>query len=535
MRGLNKIGWGAAVVPIAAVATGAVLLLAGGASDADDPPGASAAYPGGNPANHRHAIGPLEAANVSRLEVAWRLPLSGQSLFGRHASLPVVSGGVVYSQDLASNVQAIDLRSGEVIWEKLYESQSVGPNGVVVAGDSVLGATATEAFALDRESGEERWAVELVRNGVEGIDMAPGYRDGRVYVSTVPVNVSGGYRGGGVGVLWALDAESGERLWRFDTVPADLWGRPDVNAGGGLWYPPSFDEEGFMYFGVGNPAPFSGTVEFPWGSSRPGPNLYTNSMVKLDAASGELQWHYQLTPHDVYDWDFQNSPVLVEAGGKELAIGAGKAGVVIALDRETGTVAWRRAVGTHNGHDADSILAMNGQHEALESPATVFPGMTGGVIAPMATDGSALFVPIVNNAMIVAADKEPRMSPSSSGEIVALDLASGEVEWKRVLPAPAYGATTTVNDIVLATTYDGTIYALETDDGQVAWQEKLPAGTNTGVTVAGDTVIAPAGVADGDQVAQIVAYRLGDGGNAVSAQARRAESSGSAIGAGGVR
>ena len=71
-----------------------------------------------------------------------------------------------------------------------------------------------------------------------------------------------------------------------------------------------------MYFGVGNPAPFPGTTEYPWGSSRPGPNLYTNSLVKLDAKTGKLQWYYQVTPHDIYDWDFQNPPILAKVNGQ---------------------------------------------------------------------------------------------------------------------------------------------------------------------------------------------------------------------------
>ena len=155
--------------------------------------------------------------------------------------------------------------------------------------------------------------MQLIRNEQEGIDMAPGYHDGIVYVSTVPVNVGEFYGAGGVGILWALDAKTGKKLWHFDTVPKDLWGKPEVNSGGGLWYTPAFDEKGSMYFGVGNPAPFPGTEsEEPWGSSRPGPNLYSDSLVKLDAKTGKLEWYYQVTPHALYDWDFQNPPILVE-------------------------------------------------------------------------------------------------------------------------------------------------------------------------------------------------------------------------------
>jgi alcohol dehydrogenase (cytochrome c) len=146
-----------------------------------------------------------------------------------------------------------------------------------------------------------------------------------------------------VGTLWALDAKTGQKKWHFDTVPKDLWGDTKVNSGGGLWQPPSFDDKGFIYFGTGNPAPYPGTPQKPWGSSRPGANLYTDSMVKLDAATGKKQWHFQLTPHDIYDWDFQDPPLLISAGGKELAVGAGKSGIVVALDANTGKPVWKRA------------------------------------------------------------------------------------------------------------------------------------------------------------------------------------------------
>src|SRR5690606_26514815 len=131
--------------------------------------------------------------------------------------------------------------------------------------------------------GKELWSVPLVKvPSKEAISIAPGYSDGLVYVSTVPATPDSQYPGGGVGVVYALDAKTGKEAWHWDTVPRSLWGDKKQNSGGGLWYPPSFDEAGFMYVGTGNPAPFPGTPSDPWGKSRPGPSLYTNSVVKLD-------------------------------------------------------------------------------------------------------------------------------------------------------------------------------------------------------------------------------------------------------------
>jgi outer membrane protein assembly factor BamB len=491
----------------------ALLALSGCGSSGDGGAEASftgSGYPGVDAANTRHARGSIDSSNVTDLAVAWTAPIPGTSSFGSYASTPVVDKGVIYSQDLASNVQALSLDSGEVLWTRNYEQPDIGPNGIVVAEGKVFGATPTEAFALDQKTGKQVWSTVLPRNEHEGIDMAPGYGDGLVYVSTVPLNTSELYQGEGVGILWALDAKTGKKKWRFNTVPEKLWGNHKINAGGGLWYPPAFDGKGSMYFGTGNPAPFPGTEQFPWGSSRPGPNLYTNSLIKLDARTGKMDWYHQVTPHDVYDWDFQGPPILIKAGGRDIVVAAGKSGIVLAADRKTGKVLWQRAIGKHNGHDDDGLLAMRGESSKIKLPATVYPGSLGGVIAPMSTDGKTVVAPVVNSPATVLSGFEKQEPGPSTGEVVALDAATGKVKWKQRLATPAFGATTVVNDLVFATSYEGSLSAMDARTGRVVWREKLPAGTNSGVMIEGDTLIAPAGVASATgQKAQIVAYRLG--------------------------
>jgi outer membrane protein assembly factor BamB len=463
------------------------------------------AYPGIDLANTRVAKGEIDTGNVSRLKQSWVLPIEGQGVYGSYASTPVVVNGVVYSQDLESNVQALDLESGEVLWSKSYESADHGPNGLAVADGHVYGATAEEAFALDQKTGDELWTTPL-----EGsIDMAPGADGGKVYVSTVPETPRAEYEAGAVGTLWAMDGKTGKKLWHFDTVPKDLWGDPGVNSGGGLWYPPSFDAKGDVYVGTGNPAPLPGTASKPWGSSRPGNNLYADSMVKLDPNTGKILWHYQQTPHNIYDWDFQDSPVLLKVGGKDVAIGAGKSGVVVAIDSKTGKPIWKTPVGVHNGHDNDPLYAMRGEYKKIKA-GEVFPGQLGGVIAPMASDGKLVYVPVVNHSMTVLSGSEVTEESAATGEVVALDVKSGKIVWNRELESPAYGATLVVNDLVFATTSDGVVHGLKADSGGEVWQAALPAGTNAGVMVSGDTLLAPAGlpVIEG-QVAKLIAYKLG--------------------------
>jgi len=491
------------------VAVGALLVGCGSSSDSSSSSGDASftgdAYSNIDLASTRVAESKIDGGNVSELEEVWSASIKGVGVYGSYASTPVIVNGVIYSQDLESNVEAIDLASGDVLWAKKWESPSHGPNGLAVADGHVYGATASEAFALDQETGKTDWQVDL-----EGaVDMAPGVDDGRVYVSTVPETPAAEYEAGAVGTLWAMDGKTGKKLWHWDTVPKSLWGKPKVNSGGGLWYPPSFDDKGFVYAGTGNPAPLPGTKAEPFGSSRPGPNLYADSLVKLDPKTGKLVWYYQETPHNIYDWDFQNSPVITKAGGREVAIGSGKSGFVVAVDVKTGKPVWRTSVGRHNGHDGDNIYAMKGEFEKIES-GEVFPGALGGVIALAAADAKRIYVPIVNHSLTLLNGGETTEESAATGEVVALDLASGKIVWQTEMSQPAYGSLIVSNDVVFATSADGVIHALDSAKGGEVWQAALPSGTNAGVMISGDMLVAGAGLpaAEG-QVPKLVAYKLG--------------------------
>lgn len=489
---------------VAVVAVGALIAGCGGSSSGDHN-FTGTGYPNLDLSATREAKGTINSGNVSKLKVAWTLPIEGKGVYGSYASTPVILNGVVYSQDLESNVQALDLESGDVIWSHEYKSPSHGPNGLAVDEGRVYGTTADSAFALDQESGDEVWKTPL-----EGaVDIAPIAHEGKVYVSTVPETPQAIYEAGAVGTMYALDAKTGKKLWEFDTVPKTLWGDPQTNSGGGLWYPPSFDAKGDVYAGTGNPAPLPGTASKPWGSSRPGDNRYADSLVKLDPKTGKLIWFYQQTPHNIYDWDFQNSPVMAKIGGKEVAIGSGKSGFVVAVDTKTGKPVWKTPVGVHNGHDNDPLYAMRGEYSKIK-PGEVFPGQLGGVIAPISTDGKQLYVPIVNHSLTLKSGSEVTEESAGSGEVVALDLKTGKVKWTRELEQPAYGATLVVNDLVFATTADGIIHALKTETGGEVWQSALSSGSNAGVMVSGDMLLAGAGLpAVEGQTAELVAYKIG--------------------------
>jgi len=426
---------------------------------------------------------------------------------------------VVYAQDLESDVMAISLATGRVLWRHDYNSPNGGPDGVTVAGGVVYAATSQAAVALSAATGRQLWSRTLIGNDHEGIDMTPGYNHGTVYVSTVPVNPRvGEYLAGGKGVLWALNAATGAPEWAWDEVQ-DLWGNPSVNSGGGLWYAPSFDAQGNIYLGIANPAPLFGTKSYPMGSSRPGPNLYTDSVVKLSPA-GKLLWYYQLTPHDLYDWDLQNPPVLTTANGRPVVIDGGKAGIMIELDAKTGTLLWKRPVGVHSGHENDGLLtehATPASHDPRPARYCLQPSIYGGVETQLASNGTTTFAAVNELALpatpagytgsvatVVAAVE------NATGEMVAVNQDTGTIDWDTPLPSSPYGAATVTNDVVFTTTFHGDLYALDAATGKILLETPMSAGSNAPVAVDGDYVIAGAGAPlSGTQRSLIIAYRLG--------------------------
>jgi alcohol dehydrogenase (cytochrome c) len=478
------------------------------------------AQPGADPASTRYVASAITSSNVSKLGVAWTLPLTIPTSHtdGAYAATPVIVNGVVYLQDLESNVYAISLATGKVLWRHDYNSPNGGPDGVNVAGGVVYAATASAAVALNAATGAQLWSRTLISNDHEGIAMAPGYNHGTVYVSTLPANVTIQYGAGGEGILWALNARTGVPEWSWNQVQ-NLWGNPGVNSGGGLWYTPSFDAQGNIYMGIGNPAPIFGTKSYPLGSSRPGPDLYTDSVVKLSPA-GKLLWYYQLTPHDLYDWDLQNPPVLTAANGRQVVIDGGKAGIMIELDAQTGKLLWQRPVGGHDGHANGGLLtehATPASRGLLPAKFCLEPSIYGGILTQLASNGSTSFA-AVNDLALPASPtgftgsltKSVQIVENAVGEMVAVNQDTGSVIWDTPLPSSPYGAAAVTNDVVFTTTFKGDLYALDATTGAILFKTQLSAGSNAPVAVDGDYVIAGAGVSlSAKQHNMIIAYKLG--------------------------
>jgi outer membrane protein assembly factor BamB len=446
--------------------------------------------PGHDYANTRATMtSPITKSNVDQLRVAWRAQPKG---VGQLTTSPLVLDDTVYFEDGNGAVFALDRSTGDVRWKSVPTGFNIGPFGVAVGGGRVYAVSGSDGvIALDAGTGQKVWERTLSPNKTTGVDIQPQVFDDQVFASTVPVSIGGIYTGGDHGVVSALDARTGAVNWEFDTVDsADVWGKPDVNSGGGAWYPLAVDAaRGVAYAGIANPAPFPGTADFPNGSSRPGRNLYTDSIVALDLKTGKLRWYQQVTAHDIFDRDQVHAMIARLHDGTDVVVSAGKSGVVLGVEPDSGKVLWRTPVGHHENDDL----------EALTGPTTVAPGTYGGVLTPPATADGIVYLPVVNAPVTLKPDATAYFGADvtkGDGEIVAVDARTGAVRWSRKLPGNPLGGATVVNDLVFTALVDGTVLALDRGNGNIVWKFDAGGGVNGWMSVAGDTIVLPVGSAN---------------------------------------
>ena len=486
--------------------TGTTSTIAGAAQ-----PAGSWAAPNGDLANTRAVTGArISSANVSQLKEAWtyRLPDSAAqnvSDTGSLAAAPVVVNGIVYEQDLYANVYAISLATGKLKWEypvNVAEKTGPGPDGVAVAGGAVYGTTPTAVFALNAATGAVLWNdPSLLKNGNGTFEIQPAAAGGRVYLASA--------YGPNGGVLLALSASTGKELWSFNTVKGSEPGVAALPLGaGGAWETPLVGTDGTVTFGTGNPYQSIGEAV-----SHPAPDLYTDSEINLSAATGKLNWYYQAVPNDFKDWDIQLSPIAATVGGVPAVIGGGKMGDVYAFNAATGALLWKTPVGVHNGHDDDSLLLL--EHKlTIKLPYTYEPGPLGGVLTDMATADGSVYVATIDLPFTFSSmdsvNGNPAAPVKAAGEIEALNLNTGKVEWDTKVASLPLGAVTVSNDLIFTTLVSGELIALNRSTGAIVYQQALPAKTNSPIAVTGNAVIVPAGgpgTAANDN-AQLVAYSI---------------------------
>ncbi|HTU87304.1 MAG TPA: PQQ-binding-like beta-propeller repeat protein [Solirubrobacteraceae bacterium] len=465
-------------------------------------------------ANTRDATGSkVSSANVSKLAQAWTFKLTGKAAagvrpFGSLTANPIVQNGTVYLQDLDSNVYALALGTGKLEWEyrcNQPEKSGPGPNGVAVADGRVYGLTPTAAFALNATTGKTIWVnAKLLNTGQGTFGIQPQVTDGRVYLASQLGSGPGG------GVLMALNASNGALQWRFNTVVGPEPGVQSLGVGaGGAWETPLVSADGSVTYGTGNPYQTAAAA-----IAHPAVDLYTDSDVNLNAATGKLRWYYQGVPNDFKDYDMQTSPIATRVGGVSVVIGSGKMGYVYEMNASTGKLIWKTPVGAHNGHDNDSLLAL--EHKLkLKAPFTLDPGPLGGVLTDVAVASDSVYVatldvPVTYTTLSLA---KATGAGSATGEVEALSLATGKVQWDTKVPELPLGAATVSNDLVFTTLYDGVLIALNRSTGAIVYRHRLPTSANSPIAIAGNTVIVPAGgpitsAKGGGGDPQVVAYTI---------------------------
>lgn len=410
---------------------------------------------------------------------------------------PIVYRGVMYLTTSQSTI-AIDATNCKVKWRHDWKPKSLEiwpPNrGCAVKDGRVVRATTDGyLFALDMETGKMLWERKVVDSAKnEGsFNIAPVIFENLVLLGL-------GISEQGVrGWVGAFKLDNGEPVWRFNTVPeegepgGDTWGRNEskLNGGGAVWAPMSLDsEKGLLYVPVANPAP-----DF-FDELRPGANLYTCSMVVLNARTGKLQWHYQLVPHDTHDWDTTQAGPLFTAmvGGKsrKLVATAGKDGLLHVLDRDTKEHLYATPVTTRLNTDVP--LTKEGVHAC--------PGVLGG----MQWNGPAynprtnmLYVPAVDWCGIYKKGEEVRFVKGQQymggsyiadpiekacGWLTAIDASTGKVAWQYQSQRPMLAAVTTTSAELLFTgELSGNFLALNARTGKVLYRFNTGGAMNGGV------------------------------------------------------
>jgi alcohol dehydrogenase (cytochrome c) len=458
-------------------------------------PAGSWTQPNGNLSNTRVAAGStISSANVASLRKAWTFKLSGTAAAGVSGTgsfagaNPVVVGGVVYIQDLDANVYALSLATGKLKWEyqvNIPEKSGPGPDGVAVANGIVYGDTPTTVFALHASTGKTVWVDRrLISKNQGSFEIQPAVGNGAVYLASAYGLGPGG------GVLFSLNAATGKVIWRFNTLLAQDAGVHAIGAGsGGAWETPLIGTDGSVTFGIGNPYQNAASA-----ISQPSAQLYTDSDVNLNATTGKLRWYYQGVTNDFKDYDMQASPIATSIGGHPAVIGGGKMGYVYAMNAATGKLIWKTPVGVHNGHDNDSLLAL--EHKlTLKAPYSFEPGNIGGVLTNMALAGGTVYVATIDWPFKLKSLQEPLGAPygPASGEIVALNVSTGKVEWDTKMPQMPLGAMTVSNDLVFTTLFNGVLVAVNRSTGAIVYRHALPTSANAPIAIAGNAVIVPAG------------------------------------------
>jgi alcohol dehydrogenase (cytochrome c) len=324
----------------------------------------------------------ITTVNVDQLRAQWIFHAANSNLL---ECTPVVVDGIMFVT-AANDVYALEAQTGKQRWhyqrpvtEGLIDDASAHHNrGVAVLGERVYIETDNaHLVSLDAHTGAEIWDVPYATgNKNYGATSVP-----LIVKDMVIVGTSGG-DDGVRGFVAAFDAAAGKEKWRFWTIPgpgekgAESWpGDLYLRGGGTTWMPGTYDADlNTIFWGTSNPAPVFD------GEPRPGDDLYTDCVLAIDPDKGSLKWYYQFTPHDVYDYDAVETPVLIDRGGRKLLLQANRNGFLYMLDRTNGefikAVPFVAKLNWASGIDKNG-KPMRSNLQPSKAGTTICPDMTG--------------------------------------------------------------------------------------------------------------------------------------------------------------
>ena len=490
---------------------------------ANDEPHNWLTYSGSYSSRRHSALRQIDPSNVKNLELKW---IHQMGVVQSVSTTPIVVDGVMYVTRPPNDVLAMDGRTGQVFWQYSYTPKPGtlccrGPvnRGLAILDDTLYMATLdAQLIAIDRKNGKPVWKTQVAEAKESySLNLAP-----LVVKDMVIVGPSGGDLGIR-GFIDAYDAKTGERAWRFHTIPGpgepgnETWGGDSwIHGGSAAWNTGSYDPQlNLIYWGIGNPGPGFNAAQ------RPGDNLYSDSVVAIDADTGQLKWFFQFTPNDPYDFDSTQTPVLVDAtwngAPRKLMYWANRNGFFYVLDRATGEFLLGKPFAKVNW-----ASALDDEGRPIKTPQPpeqpTYPGVMGATnwYSPSYSPRTGLFyVSTWENYGGIFGDSEPvafvpgqnftgkmprppegvaampalRRGPIDTwhgdngyGVVRAIDPKTGERRWDFTMhDVNTSGILTTASDLLFVGGREGYFQALDARTGELLWH----------FMVGGETAAAP--------------------------------------------
>jgi alcohol dehydrogenase (cytochrome c) len=415
---------------------------------------------------------------------------------GKFETTPLVVDGILYGTGQDDRAYALDARSGRPIWQ--YQRAlpaDIRPccgrvnRGLAILGDKIfLGTLDAHVIALDAKTGNVVWDVNAVDyRGGYSFTLAP-----LAINNVVIVGVSGGEYGIR-GFIDAYDAATGDRKWRFYTTPGpgepghDTWEGDSWKIGGApAWITGTYDAStNTTFWTTGNPSPSNR------GEGRAGDNLYSNTLLALDADTGKLKWHFQFTKHDEHDYDATQVPVMIDQEGKHLIVQANRNGFFYVIDRATGKLLSSNAyakVTWSTSKDTEGRPALDKNGSPTAEGNRVCPGAAGATnwMSPTYDPQTQLFYVTAREQCDIFSTAPQAFEKGHAyygsayfpnddaapfwGALRAIDPLTGALQWEWKHPSPTWsGVLSTAGGLVFTGDAEGNFMALEAASGKVLW------------------------------------------------------------------